>query len=106
MRTIQKQLTSVMLLSLVGLIFLDSFKADHASKVTLIIMHISVLSSAIQQCMESDNSHATAILIPLPIVAYYILLILRSLYSLENTEILMFRGVARIFQRGGHTVSK
>ena len=50
--------------------FLDSFKANHANKVTLIIMHISVLSSATQQCMENESSHATAIVIPLPIVAY------------------------------------
>ena len=33
-------------------------------------MHISVLSSAIQQCMENESSRATAIVIPLPIVAY------------------------------------
>lgn len=51
--------------------FLHSFKANHANKVTLIITHMSLLSSAIQQCMENESSRATAIvIITLPIVAY------------------------------------
>ena len=60
-----------MLLSLVRFIstFLI-FQTKEANKVTLIIMQISVFSSTIPQCMDSENFLATAIVIPVLIVAY------------------------------------
>ena len=60
-----------MLLSLVRLIstFLI-LQTKQANEVTLIIMQISVFSSTIPQCMASESFFATAIMVPLLIVAY------------------------------------
>ena len=81
-----------MLLSLVGLLTLSWFiPTNQANKITLIIMQISVFSSAIPQCMDSKNFRATAIVIPAPIAAYYISWSC-SLYSLNHQNAIVSSG--------------